>query len=59
MTISIQQPQERFVTDIGWLDSKHSFNFGEHSSPAHRGHGLLLVNNDWSSPLIPECDLTL
>jgi redox-sensitive bicupin YhaK (pirin superfamily) len=46
MTVTVQQPHERFVTDIGWLDSKHSFNFGEHYSPAHQGHGLLLVNND-------------
>jgi redox-sensitive bicupin YhaK (pirin superfamily) len=46
MTISVQQPSERFSTNIGWLDSKHSFNFGEHWSPAHSGHGLLLVNND-------------
>jgi len=46
MTITIQRPDERFITDIGWLDSKHSFNFGEHFSPEHRGHGLLLVNND-------------
>jgi len=46
MTITIQRPDERFITDIGWLDSKHSFNFGDHYSPDHRGHGLLLVNND-------------
>ncbi len=46
MTIAIQQPNERFYTDIGWLKSRHSFNFGEHYSPQHNGHGLLLVNND-------------
>ncbi len=46
MSITIQNPQDRFVTDIGWLDSKHSFNFGQHYSPTNRGHGLLLVNND-------------
>lgn len=46
MNITIQQPEDRFVTDIGWLDSKHSFNFGPHWSPDHQGHGLLLVNND-------------
>ena len=46
MTIKIQTPTERFVTDVGWLDSKHSFNFGDHWSPEHQGHGLLLVNND-------------
>jgi quercetin 2,3-dioxygenase len=45
-SVRIQRAHERFVTDIGWLDSKHSFNFGPHYSPEHRGHGLLLVNND-------------
>jgi hypothetical protein len=45
-TPSIQRANERFHTDLGWLDSKHSFNFGEHFSPRHQRHGLLLVNND-------------
>lgn len=46
MTTTILQPDDRFLTDIGWLDSKHSFNFGGHYAPQHQGHGLLLVNND-------------
>ena len=46
MTSMIQRATDRFVTDIGWLDSKHSFNFGPHYSPDHSGHGLLIVNND-------------
>jgi len=46
MTITIQRPEDRFVTDIGWLDSKHSMNFGEHYDRNHTQHGLLLVNND-------------
>lgn len=45
-TISIQRADDRFFTDAGWLQSHHSFNFGHHYSPAHDGHGLLLVNND-------------
>jgi len=45
MTIKIQKPTERFVTDVGWLDSKHSFNFGNHWSPEHEGHGLLLASD--------------
>ena len=45
-TISIQKADQRFATNIGWLDSKHSFNFGEHWAPEHNGHGQLLVNND-------------
>jgi quercetin 2,3-dioxygenase len=46
MNVTVQRPHDRFVTDIGWLDSKHSFNFGNHWSPEHQGFGLLLVNND-------------
>ena len=29
-TITVQRADERFVTEIGWLDSKHSFSFGPH-----------------------------
>lgn len=46
MSVTIQQPGERFHTKIDWLDSWHSFNFGPHSSERHTGHGLLIVNND-------------
>lgn len=46
MRITIQKPEDRFVTDIGWLDSKHSMNFGDHYDHDHQQHGLLLVNND-------------
>jgi quercetin 2,3-dioxygenase len=46
MTIVVQRSADRFVTDIDWLDSKHSFNFGGHYRPGDEGHGLLLVNND-------------
>jgi len=46
MTIAVQRASDRFHTDIDWLDSKHSFNFGTHYSEGDSGHGLLLVNND-------------
>jgi redox-sensitive bicupin YhaK (pirin superfamily) len=46
MTITVQRAADRFVTDINWLDSKHSFNFGGHYREGEGGHGLLLVNND-------------
>lgn len=45
-SITVQRAGERFTTNVGWLDSKHNFNFGPHWSPEHQGHGLLLVNND-------------
>ncbi|MGI9579314.1 MAG: pirin family protein [Microthrixaceae bacterium] len=37
---------DRFHTQIGWLDSWHSFSFGHHYDPREQGHGLLIVNND-------------
>ena len=37
---------DRFATDVGWLDSKHSFSFGHHHDPANTHFGLLLVTND-------------
>ena len=46
MTIAVQRASDRFHTDIDWLDSKHSFNFGGHYREGDGGHGLLLVNND-------------
>ena len=44
--VIVQRAADRFATEIDWLDSKHSFNFGHHFSREHTGHGLLLVNND-------------
>ena len=44
--IDVRHAKDRFHTDIGWLDSWHSFSFGNHYDPDNVGHGLLLVNND-------------
>lgn len=44
--IDIRRADSRPHTDIGWLDSHHSFSFGHHYDPANVGHGLLLVSND-------------
>ncbi|WP_026426110.1 pirin family protein [Actinokineospora inagensis] len=46
MTVDIRPADTRFKTDLGWLDSKHSFSFGHHQDPANTHFGLLLVNND-------------
>jgi redox-sensitive bicupin YhaK (pirin superfamily) len=46
VTIDVRRGPSRFHTEIEWLDSWHSFSFGEHQDPNERGHGLLLVNND-------------
>ncbi len=44
--IDLRPAASRFHTRIDWLDSWHSFSFGEHHDPANVGHGLLLVSND-------------
>jgi redox-sensitive bicupin YhaK (pirin superfamily) len=44
--IDVRRAGERFTSRFGWLDSKHSFSFGQHHDPANTHHGVLLVNND-------------
>ncbi|PPK70967.1 pirin family protein [Actinokineospora auranticolor] len=44
--VDLRRATDRFATDIGWLDSKHSFSFGRHHHPDNTHFGLLLVNND-------------
>ncbi len=44
--IDIRRADGRFHTEVGWLDSHHSFSFGPHYDPANTRHGLLLVSND-------------
>lgn len=46
MSIDIRPAASRFHTDIGWLDSWHSFSFGQHYDGSNVGHGLLIVSND-------------
>ena len=45
-TVDVRRAEDRFSSQFGWLDSKHSFSFGQHYDPANTHHGLLLVNND-------------
>ncbi|MFY1599682.1 pirin family protein [Micromonospora sp. WMMD737] len=44
--VDIRRAQDRLRTQIPWLDSKHSFSFGDLYEPDNTHHGLLLVNND-------------
>ncbi len=46
MTVEVRRADERFHTELDWLDSWHSFSFGNHYDPANTHHGLLLVSND-------------
>ncbi|BEP15422.1 pirin-like bicupin family protein [Acidothermaceae bacterium B102] len=44
--VDVRRADDRAKTNVGWLDSKHSFSFGQHYDAANTHHGLLLVNND-------------
>ena len=44
--IDLRRADERFHTEIDWLDSWHSFSFSNHYDAENTHHGLLLVLND-------------
>ena len=45
-TVHVRRAADRAVTRTSWLQSRHSFSFGDHYDPDNTHHGLLLVNND-------------
>lgn len=44
--VEIRRKDQRFHTQAGWLESRHSFSFGHHYDAGNTHHGLLLVHND-------------
>jgi redox-sensitive bicupin YhaK (pirin superfamily) len=44
--IQVRSAADRGRTEWGWLDSRHTFSFGEYHDPAHMGFRALRVIND-------------
>jgi quercetin 2,3-dioxygenase len=44
--ITIRRAEERGRSNLGWLDSRHTFSFSDYYDPAHMGYGPLRVIND-------------
>jgi redox-sensitive bicupin YhaK (pirin superfamily) len=44
--IQVRRANERGRTALGWLDSRHTFSFGEYYDPKQMGFGPLRVIND-------------
>ena len=45
-SVTIRRGADRGRTDWGWLDSRHTFSFGDYYDPRHEGFRALRVVND-------------
>ena len=46
MMMEIRKAHDRGMADFGWLQSAHTFSFGQYYDPEQMGHGQLVVIND-------------
>ena len=49
--VTVRPAADRGVTHLGWLDSRHSFSFGDYFDPARQNyHALRVLNDDRVTP---------
>lgn len=46
MKINVNRSSDRGITKFDWLNSRHSFSFGDYYEPKRKGFGVLRVLND-------------
>ena len=44
--ITLRRANDRGSTKLNWLDSRHTFSFGDYHDPQHMGFGTLRVINE-------------
>jgi redox-sensitive bicupin YhaK (pirin superfamily) len=44
--LALRKASERGITRVGWLDSRHTFSFGDYADPKHQHFRSLRVIND-------------